>query len=212
MSKPAEPQRPLPGDTAVVLTVDGGRYGASVRSVHVDEVIITMADQVQARAVLAAGPDNEGAGITLQWTAPAGLLESPANARPGNPRAGTLPVVLQLIGQVSTSQRRRFIRVPMSVPAQLVATGRRLDVQVVDLSESGASLFASGEELPLADVMGLHLPLADATLDLQVEVARDTGRASALAVSFIALHERDATAVRRALFARQRELRAEGRL
>jgi hypothetical protein len=156
-----------------------------------------------------------GERIDVVWRTPSELLCLPVVLSAVLP--GDRPCWrLRAAGVVKRGQRRDAVRAPLVGDVRLNVDGWSLAGATVDVSEGGIRCVLDGPSSAAPDrghIGRLKLELPELVIDSSVEVSRRHPRSDGrveLSLRFIGLSDFDADRIRRAVFARLRELRQRG--
>lgn len=170
-------------------------------------------DELVVADPLVDGADREppiGSPVTVSWMGPPGPMELTTSLAAKEQRTIRM-WRLQPEGPVVITQRRHHVRVA-TVSALVLHTGRRpVDGYLVDLSEGGLRVVCPGRPpLSLGARVDATLDVRDQTITVAAEVVRvaDDGERTSAGLRFVDVPSIHTDAIRRFVFARQRQERA----
>lgn len=217
MTETATDDRP---SVRTVLDVEGEALVETLTSlvhqVDGDELVVAVGRRPDGRGVRV----DVGTPLAVLWKGDGCVLRLPVEVTGSG--SGEEPTwTLQVTGPVSRVQRREAVRAELRVPVTLTAGGEDQVGSTVDLSETGLRCIVAAAPVDpdgrRARERGDEL---DAVLDLggtpvrgRVRLVRTHPRSDRrweASLQFLDLAERDEDRVREAVFARLRELRAQG--
>lgn len=200
---------PLPGATVDLGVLDVSRWlSASVTDSSDLGMVVTAPGGADLMV-------RSGDGVTVRWLATdlgVGLLETIVAGTTRGPQDATW--LLRSAGRPTVVQRRRHLRVPVTVRVEAGWEGGRQEMITLDLSEGGVRCLAAGPVgLAAGDTVRLAVGLHDQTVAGAAAVVRATPSqgGTTLAFRFTSLTRREADRVRRFVFARDVALGALAR-